>query len=88
MLLLLAVLAAAAAAAAAAAIAALDDAIMYNDVLVSRRLFDLDCSCAGNPLDQQDRDVRRNMKYERDTAIAEMVLGKPSFKTSTEGWMY
>lgn len=30
---------------------------------------------AGNPQDQQDRDLRRNMKYERDTAIAEMVLG-------------
>ncbi|KAL3134837.1 hypothetical protein ABBQ32_007805 [Trebouxia sp. C0010 RCD-2024] len=29
----------------------------------------------GNPQDQQDRDLRRNMKYERDTAIAEMVLG-------------
>ena len=30
---------------------------------------------AGNPEDQRDRDVRRHMKYERDTAIAEMVLG-------------
>lgn len=30
---------------------------------------------SGNPQDQQDRDVRRNMKYERDTAVAEMVLG-------------
>ena len=30
---------------------------------------------AGNPQDQQDRDARRNMKYERDTAVAEMVLG-------------
>lgn len=30
---------------------------------------------AGNPADQQDRDVRRNMKYERDTAVAQMVLG-------------
>ena len=30
---------------------------------------------AGNPQDQQDRDVRRNMKFERDTAVAEMVLG-------------
>jgi len=30
---------------------------------------------AGNPQDQQDRDVRRNMKYERDTAVAELVLG-------------
>ena len=29
----------------------------------------------GNPQDQQDRDLRRNMKYERDTAVAEMVLG-------------
>ena len=29
----------------------------------------------GNPQDQQDRDVRRNMKYERDTAVAELVLG-------------
>ena len=33
---------------------------------------------AGNPEDQQDRDIRRNMKYERDTAVAEMVLGKPA----------
>ncbi|DBA69980.1 TPA: hypothetical protein ACH3X2_012333 [Trebouxia sp. C0005] len=30
----------------------------------------------GNPQDQQDRDVRRNMKYERDTAVAELVLGE------------
>ena len=30
---------------------------------------------SGNPQDQQDRDLRRNMKYDRDTAVAEMVLG-------------
>ncbi len=38
----------------------------------------LSCSAngdAGNPQDQQDRDIRRNMKYERDTAVAELVLG-------------
>lgn len=29
----------------------------------------------GNPQDQQDRDTRRNMKYERDTAVAQLVLG-------------
>ncbi|DBA73362.1 TPA: hypothetical protein ACH3X1_011407 [Trebouxia sp. C0004] len=30
----------------------------------------------GNPKDQQDRDIRRNMKYERDSAVAELVLGE------------
>ncbi|KAL0045771.1 hypothetical protein WJX82_003975 [Trebouxia sp. C0006] len=39
----------------------------------------------GNPQDQQDRDVRRNMKYERDTAVAELVLGEDVDKVGGAG---
>lgn len=49
---------------------------------LSPQLYDC-CACpAGNPKDQQDSDPIKNRKYDRDTAVAELVLGKSSPATA------